>query len=72
MVMILQENECFQDELRKSQRKLLKVERDKAFLLDRLLQFEHVDDSSSDSDATLTSDSDADVSHAAHVAAIRK
>ncbi|CAH1800600.1 unnamed protein product, partial [Owenia fusiformis] len=52
------EQECFMEELRKAQRKLLKVSRDKSFLLDRLLQYEAVEDSTSDSDATGSSDSD--------------
>jgi len=55
---LLYEQECFLEELKKSQRKLLKVSRDKSFLLDRLLQYETVDSSSSDSDATASSDSD--------------
>ncbi|KAG1695586.1 INO80 complex subunit E [Nymphon striatum] len=63
--LLIYENECFQDNLRNCQRKLLKVERDKAFLLDRLLQYEHADDSSSDSDATLSSESDIEVNHSA-------
>lgn len=58
--LLLYENECFQEELRKAQRKLLKVSRDKSFLLDRLLQYESVDSSSSDSDATESSDSDSE------------
>lgn len=53
---LVYEQECFQEELRKAQRKLLKVSRDKSFLLDRLLQYERVDDDSSDSDATASSD----------------
>ncbi|XP_055418189.1 INO80 complex subunit E isoform X6 [Bubalus kerabau] len=53
---VVQEHECFQEELRKAQRKLLKVSRDKSFLLDRLLQYENVDEDSSDSDATASSD----------------
>ncbi|RXM91442.1 INO80 complex subunit E [Acipenser ruthenus] len=44
---LVYEQECFQEELRRAQRKLLKVSRDKSFLLDRLLQYEHVDDDSS-------------------------
>ena len=48
-------------ELEKSQRKLLKVTRDNSFLLDRLLQYEKVvADSPGDSDATPSSDSDAE------------
>ncbi|XP_044088803.1 INO80 complex subunit E isoform X3 [Neovison vison] len=53
---LIYEHECFQEELRKAQRKLLKVSRDKSFLLDRLLQYENVDEDSSDSDATASSD----------------
>lgn len=56
--LLLYEQECFQEELRRAQRRLLRVSRDKSFLLDRLLQYEHVDDDSSDSDATASSDSD--------------
>ncbi|XP_054710672.1 uncharacterized protein LOC129220298 isoform X2 [Uloborus diversus] len=55
---LIYENECFQEELKKAQRKLLKVSRDKSFLLDRLLRYENVDSSSSDSEATVSSDSD--------------
>lgn len=55
---LLYENECFQEELRKAQRKLLKVTRDKSFLLDQILQYESIDSSSSDSDATVSSDSE--------------
>ncbi|XP_063142238.1 INO80 complex subunit E isoform X4 [Rattus norvegicus] len=51
---LIYEHECFQEELRKAQRKLLKVSRDKSFLLDRLLQYENVDEDSSD--ATASSD----------------
>ncbi|XP_020862340.2 INO80 complex subunit E [Phascolarctos cinereus] len=53
---LIYEHECFQEELRKAQRKLLKVSRDKSFLLDRLLQYENVDEDSSDSDATASSE----------------
>lgn len=51
-----QENECFQEALRSTQRKLLKVNRDKSFLLDRLLQYEKVDASFSESDETESSE----------------
>ncbi|KYO41051.1 INO80 complex subunit E isoform A [Alligator mississippiensis] len=54
--LLVYEQECFQEELRKAQRRLLKVSRDKSFLLDRLLQYEHVDEESSDSEATASSD----------------
>ncbi|XP_060029005.1 INO80 complex subunit E isoform X4 [Erinaceus europaeus] len=49
---LIYEHECFQEELRKAQRKLLKVSRDKSFLLDRLLQYENVDEDSSDGRGT--------------------
>ncbi|XP_075035013.1 INO80 complex subunit E isoform X3 [Mixophyes fleayi] len=52
---LIYEQECFQEELRRAQRKLLKVSRDKSFLLDRILQYENVDDSS-DSDMTASSE----------------
>jgi INO80 complex subunit E len=39
---------------------LLKVTRDRSFLLDRLIQYERTDDSSSDSEATFSSDSEAE------------
>lgn len=68
-MLVFQEQECFQEELRRAQRKLLKVSRDKrwlycvclkmcwwvhkltfrvftSFLLDRLLQYERVDEDS--------------------------
>ncbi|XP_055950642.1 uncharacterized protein LOC129984693 [Argiope bruennichi] len=57
---LLYENESFQEELKKAQRKLLKVSRDKSFLLDRLLRYETVESSSSDSEATVSSDSDSE------------
>lgn len=52
------ENECFQDALRCSQKKLLKASRDRSFLLDRLLQYEKPDSSTSDSEDTASSDDD--------------
>ncbi|XP_078682314.1 INO80 complex subunit E-like [Branchiostoma floridae x Branchiostoma belcheri] len=57
---LVYEQECFQEELRKSQRKLLKINRDKSFLLDRLLQYECIDQSSSDSEETASSDNASD------------
>jgi INO80 complex subunit E len=51
-----QENESFQEALRSTQRRLLKAGRDRSFLLDRLLQYEKVEASSSDSDDTESSD----------------
>jgi len=53
---LVYENECYQEELRSLQRKLLKLARDKNFLLDRLLQYEPVSSSDEDSDATLMSE----------------
>ncbi|CAF97810.1 unnamed protein product, partial [Tetraodon nigroviridis] len=53
---LVYEQECFQEELRRAQRKLLKISRDKSFLLDRLLQYERIDEDSSDSDATVSSE----------------
>ncbi|XP_043942244.1 INO80 complex subunit E isoform X4 [Protopterus annectens] len=53
---LIYEQECFQEELRRAQRKLLKVSRDKSFLLDRLLQYENIEEDSSDSDATASSE----------------
>jgi len=52
---LLFEQECFHEDLRKSQRKLLRVSRDKSFLLDRLLQYEEPECSSSDEDNTDSS-----------------
>lgn len=53
---ISQENEFFQDALRSSQRRLLKVTRDRTFLLDRLLQYEKPENTSSESDFTESSE----------------
>ncbi|XP_071789950.1 uncharacterized protein [Asterias amurensis] len=55
---LIYEQECFQEELRRAQRKLLKISRDKSFLLDRLLQYERVEGSSSASESTASSDSE--------------
>ncbi|CAD5206335.1 unnamed protein product [Bursaphelenchus okinawaensis] len=54
---LVYENECYQEELRSSQRKLLKLSRDKNFLLDRLLAHEIVD---SDDQVNPGEESDAD------------
>ncbi|KAL8619148.1 hypothetical protein ACOMHN_019420 [Nucella lapillus] len=70
--LLVYEQECFLEELRKAQRKLLKVARDRSFLLDRLLQYEKVDDSSGDSDATASSDSDGEGHHRDGVPAKRR
>ncbi|KAL7990105.1 hypothetical protein Chor_012771 [Crotalus horridus] len=53
---LIYEQECFQEELRKAQRKLLKVSRDKSFLLDHLLQYENVDEDSSEVGGVTLSD----------------
>ncbi|KAK0419430.1 hypothetical protein QR680_014141 [Steinernema hermaphroditum] len=52
---IVYENECYQEELRNLQRKLLKLSRDKNFLLDRLIIYEkdNLSESSDDSDASV-------------------
>lgn len=55
---LFQENEFFQDALRSNQRRLLKVSRDRAFLLDRLLQYEQPENSSTESDETEESSDD--------------
>jgi len=49
---LVYENECYQEELRNLQRKLLKLSRDKNFLLDRLIPFEKLSDSSDESDSS--------------------
>lgn len=54
----MQENEFMNESLRSSQRRLLKVTRDRSFLLDRLLQYEKPDATSSESDGTETSEDD--------------
>lgn len=53
-----QENEYFQDALRSSQRRLLKVTRDRSFLLDRLLQYEKPENSDSESQDDTESSED--------------
>lgn len=53
---LIYENECFQDALRCSQKRLLKVSRDRSFLLDRLLQYEKPDSTTSESEDTESSD----------------
>ncbi|XP_017077548.1 INO80 complex subunit E isoform X2 [Drosophila eugracilis] len=55
---LIYENEYFQDLLHSNQRRLLKVSRDRTFLLDRLLLYEKPAKDSSDSDATDSSDSE--------------
>ncbi|XP_055845854.1 uncharacterized protein LOC129911886 [Episyrphus balteatus] len=56
---LIYENEFFQDALRSSQRRLLKVSRDRSFLLDRLLQYEKPEITSSESEETESSDDEA-------------
>uniref|UniRef100_A0A0N5AJY2 BZIP domain-containing protein n=1 Tax=Syphacia muris TaxID=451379 RepID=A0A0N5AJY2_9BILA len=48
---LVYENECYQEELRNLQRKLLKLSRDKNFLLDRLQPYEMLSNSSDESDS---------------------
>lgn len=58
LIFARQENECYQSELKKAQREFLAVSRDKNFLLDRLLQYEQIGTSSSDSESTDASGSE--------------
>lgn len=53
---VIQENECFQQALRSAQKRLLAVTRDRSFLLDKLLLYEKVENSSSESEETDSSD----------------
>ncbi|XP_026761815.1 uncharacterized protein LOC113520625 [Galleria mellonella] len=53
---LIYENECFQDALRCGQKRLLKVSRDRSFLLDRLLQYEKHESTTSESEDTESSD----------------
>ncbi|EDW09861.1 protein HEG [Drosophila mojavensis] len=55
---LIYENEYFQDLLHTNQRRLLKVSRDRSFLIDRLLIYEKPAKDSSDSDVTDSSNSD--------------
>uniref|UniRef100_A0A5S6QSJ8 INO80 complex subunit E n=1 Tax=Trichuris muris TaxID=70415 RepID=A0A5S6QSJ8_TRIMR len=50
---LVYENEFYQEELRNLQRKLMKLSRDRNFLLDRLLMFQRPSDSSDESDSTI-------------------
>jgi INO80 complex subunit E len=54
--LLIYENEIFQQTLKTTQRKLLKASRDKSVLLDRLIQYERVELSSSDDELTESSD----------------
>jgi len=54
----IQENECFQDELRLANKSLLRVRQDKTFLLEQLVPYHQYVPSESDSDATDCSDSE--------------
>ncbi|VDN27708.1 unnamed protein product [Gongylonema pulchrum] len=51
---LVYENEYYQEELRNLQRKLLKLSRDKNFLLDRMLMYENVDSSEESDSSTKT------------------
>ncbi|ESN98695.1 hypothetical protein HELRODRAFT_162149 [Helobdella robusta] len=55
---LIYEQECFAEELKKSQRKLLKLNREKSFLLDQLMQYEQPNHETSDSDETQSSASE--------------
>lgn len=57
---LVYENISFQEELKKCQRRLLKISRDKSFLLDRLLKYEKTGGSSSESEETASSGSEAE------------
>ncbi|XP_054168002.1 INO80 complex subunit E-like [Oppia nitens] len=56
--LLIYENEYYTEELNKAERQLLQVSRDKSYLLDRLLQYEKIESSTSDSDNTESSDSE--------------
>lgn len=60
MKFLVYEHEALLDDLKKAQKKLLHVSRDRSFLLDRLLGYEKIEDSSSDEDAGVSSDSDSE------------
>ncbi|GAB0093468.1 uncharacterized protein DMENIID0001_086090 [Sergentomyia squamirostris] len=53
---LIYENEFLQDSLRVTQRRFLKASRDKSFLLDKLIQYEKPELSSSESEETETSE----------------
>lgn len=53
---LIYENEAFQQALRAAQKRLLAVTRDRTFLLDRLLMHEKIENSTSESDVTDSSD----------------
>uniref|UniRef100_A0A1L8DA73 Putative ino80 complex subunit e isoform x1 n=1 Tax=Nyssomyia neivai TaxID=330878 RepID=A0A1L8DA73_9DIPT len=53
---LIYENEFLQDSLRVTQRRFLKASRDKSFLLDKLLQYEKPELTSSESEDTETSE----------------
>ncbi|XP_044730848.1 uncharacterized protein LOC123293919 isoform X2 [Chrysoperla carnea] len=53
---LIYENESFQEALRSAQRRLIIATQDRSFLLDRLLLYERVENSSSESEETDSSD----------------
>ncbi|CRK91409.1 CLUMA_CG005082, isoform A, partial [Clunio marinus] len=57
--LLLFENEFFQENLRQNQKRLLKVSKDRSFLLDRLLKYEPTE--STESEGTETSDDETKV-----------
>uniref|UniRef100_T1KA28 INO80 complex subunit E N-terminal domain-containing protein n=1 Tax=Tetranychus urticae TaxID=32264 RepID=T1KA28_TETUR len=59
--LLIYENEYYQEELKKYQKELLIINRDKYFLMDKLLKYENISSSSSDSDATESSESEVEV-----------
>ncbi|XP_055523584.1 uncharacterized protein LOC129717595 [Wyeomyia smithii] len=69
---LLYENEFFQENLRTSQRRLLKITQDRSFLLDRLLQYEKTDLTTSESEETESSDDSSKVEPAPTVGRKRK
>uniref|UniRef100_A0A0K0DVG8 INO80 complex subunit E n=1 Tax=Strongyloides stercoralis TaxID=6248 RepID=A0A0K0DVG8_STRER len=56
--LLVYENEYYQEELRNHQKKLLKLSKDKNFLLDRLIQYEKCLESSDDSDCSIKTTED--------------
>uniref|UniRef100_A0A182T9H5 INO80 complex subunit E N-terminal domain-containing protein n=1 Tax=Anopheles maculatus TaxID=74869 RepID=A0A182T9H5_9DIPT len=56
MKILINENVYFKHSLRSHQKRLLKIIRDRSFLLDQLLKYQYPDVSSSDSDETVESD----------------
>ncbi|KAL7735065.1 hypothetical protein ACLKA6_005150 [Drosophila palustris] len=66
LTFLIYENEYFQDLLHTNQRRLLKVSRDRSFLIDRLLLYEKPDKDSSDKDSSDSDATDSSNSGAEH------